>query len=919
MSKNSQNMKLEKNEIKSEIKKTNKQEMTDEDKYIIDTYQKKSDIEHILDCPNSYFGSDLVREEEMWICNYKNNEYNLISKYIEYNPGLYKLFDEGLVNCRDHIIRQNVSTLPDKKMVTYINVSINMETGDIEMCNDGDGIDIIKHPIYDIWIPELVLATCRSSTNYSENKKKNNALIGGKNGFGTKLIFVWSIYGVIETVDFRRGLKYRQEFFNNLKEKGEPIITKVSKSGLKPYTKIIFRPDYKRFGIKTEMITQDLLDLFRKRTIDICALTDDKIKVNFQGETLPIKNFKKYVELYIGDNKIIYEQPHERWELIIALSPTHEFQQISFVNGICTYKGGKHIDYIMGKILRGLTTYIETKKKIKVNPNSIKEQLFLFLKCDIENPDFSSQIKDYLETPSTKFGSSCEISDLMIEKIAKMGVMDIACSITDAKENKKIAKETNSKKSKRVLIAKYEQANFAGTAKSDLCSLILCEGDSAKSGVISGLSNNDKDIFGIYPLKGKVMNVRGETTSKIVANNEITELIQILGLEIGKQYKTKEDVKKFLNYSKIIILCDADVDGSHIKGLIINLFECMWPSLILIDGFISYMNTPILKATLKRNNNSILSFYHQGEYDNWIKSNQINLYDIQYFKGLGTSTPAEFKEYFKNPKIVNFIKGENTINAIDMAFNKKRANERKLWLEAYNENVYLDTSLTQIKFEDFIDKDLIHFSIYDCKRSIPNIMDGFKPSQRKILYSAFKRNLTSRIKVAQFSGYVSEHSAYHHGEASLQGAIIGMAQNFVGSNNINLLEPLGQFGTRLEMGKDYASPRYIYTHLNPLTRLIFPQDDDSILNYLDDDGEQIEPEYYIPIIPMVLINGAEGIGTGYSFSIVSYNPKTIISYIKDKLINNVNDKKYNFIPYYNGFKGIIQEIIFKVHAGRAIV
>jgi DNA topoisomerase-2 len=186
-------------------------------------------------------------------------------------------------------------------------------------------------------------------------------------------------------------------------------------------------------------------------------------------------------------------------------------------------------------------------------------------------------------------------------------------------------------------------------------------------------------------------------------------------------------------------------------------------------------------------------------------------------------------------------------------------------------------------------------------------MDGLKISLRKILYSAFKKNLTTEIKVAQFSGYVSEHSGYHHGEASLNGAIVGMAQNFVGSNNINLLMPNGQFGTRLQGGKDSASERYIFTMLNKITRSIFPIADDNILEYLNDDGLIVEPLFYAPIIPMVLVNGTKGIGTGFSTDVMCYNPLDIIDYLKDKLtLDNVSTKE--FIPYYEGFKGTISKI-----------
>ena len=865
-------------------------------------YQRKTDKQHILDNPDTYIGSVENVDANMWV--YENDKITL--KNIEYIPGLYKLFDEGIVNCRDHIIRMISSSLENKKNVSQIDVNISND-GTITMWNDGNGIDVAKHPEYDIWIPELIFGHLRTSTNYDKEEKK---IVGGKNGFGFKLVLIWSTYGCVETVDHVRGLKYVQEFKNNLNEFGTPQITKVKST--KPYTKITFKPDYTRFGIPGG-ITQDMLALMKKRTFDIAGVSDHsvkKVKINFNNTLVPVKNFQQYIDMYIGtkdkDGGLrVYETTDERWEYAVALSPSHEFIAVSFVNGICTFKGGKHVEYIIGQITRKLCAFIEKKKKVVVNQNSIKEQLILFLRCDIVNPSFDSQTKDYMNTPSNKFGSTCNVSDGFIEKVAKMGVMDVACSLTEAKENKIAAKKTDGSKTKTIRgIANFIDANNSGTEKSSECILILCEGLSALSGIVSGLSSNDRNNIGIYPLRGKLLNVRGETAKKISENKEITDLKKILGLENGKEYKTIADVHRNLRYGKIMILCDQDTDGSHIKGLCINLFHSEWASLIKIPGFLSFMNTPILKA--KKSSQTLL-FYNDGEYESWKRTigPSVSTWTIKYFKGLGTSTSIEFKEYFANKKIVDFVyTGPESDNIIDKIFNDKRADDRKVWLENYNKNSFLDTNRPSVQYEEFINNELIHFSTYDCARSIPNMVDGLKISLRKILFSAFKRKLTSEIKVAQFSGYVSEHSAYHHGEASLNGAIVNMAQNYVGSNNINLLEPNGQFGTRLNNGKDSASERYIFTMLNPMTRLIFPEADDPVLTYLNDDGTMVEPEYYVPIIPFSLINGISGIGTGFSSKIPSYNPKQLIDYLKKKLSKKSTDD-IEFIPYFEGFKGKI--------------
>ena len=862
---------------------------------LVKTYQKKTDKEHVLDNPDTYTGSMNFTDYETYVYNEKDDKISF--KEINIIPGLYKLFDEGIVNCRDHHIRMIQAMdncKPNIMPLTHIDISIT-DDGVITMINDGNGIDVEKHPEYDIWIPEMIFGHLRTSTNYDKNEKK---IVGGKNGFGFKLVLIWSEYGEIETIDHVRGLKYHQIFKNNLNIIEKPTITKCKK---KPYTKVIFKPDYKRLGI--EKLSTDMTNLFKRRVYDIAAVTDKKVKVKYNDELIPINNFQQYVDLYIGskdDTKRIYEKANDRWEYAVCLAPKEEFTQVSFVNGIYTGKGGKHVDYLLNQLIKKLVVFIKKKKKIDVKTSTIKEQIMIFLRCDIENPAFDSQTKDYMNTPSNSFGTSCDISEKFIEKVAKMGVMDKACALTEVKESNNL-KKTDGTKTKSIRgIPKLIDANYAGTDKSNKCTIIFCEGDSAKAGIVSGLSKEDRNILGVYPMKGKLFNVRGETPKRILENKEITEIKQILGIESGKEY-TQEIVDKKLRYGKILFMTDQDLDGSHIKGLGINLFDSEWKSLINIPGFIGFMNTPILKA---KKGNSELKFYNDGEWNLWCNNNSIKGWKIKYYKGLGTSTSKEFKEYFQHKKIVNFINNDiECNNAIDMVFNKTRANDRKSWLENYDRELYLDTNNSEVSYKNFINKEMIHFSKYDCDRSIPNLMDGLKTSQRKILYTAFKRNLTSEIKVAQFSGSVSEISCYHHGENSLNGAIVGMAQNFVGSNNINLLEPKGQFGTRLQGGSDSASERYIHTNLNKITRNIFTDKDDGILEYIDDDGTLVEPRYYAPIIPMILVNGSKGIGTGFSTDIMCYNPQTIIDYLVSSLNNDI--EKPMLTPYYKNFKGQI--------------
>jgi len=564
-------------------------------------YQKKTDKQHVLDNPDTYTGSMEPTNIETYVFDTENNK--IIMKNIDYFiEGLYKIFDEAIVNARDHWIRQSikVANKEDNQLpVTTIDITIN-EEGVITICNDGNGIDIVKHPEYGLWIPEMIFAHLRTSTNYDKSQKK---IVGGKNGFGIKLVYIWSTEGSIETVDSitKGGLKYYQEFKSNLDVIESPKITKCTK---KPYTKISFKPDYKRLGI--ENLNSDMLNLFKRRIYDIAAITDKSVKVKFNSQLLPVRQFSQYVDLYLGcktEVKRCYEEHSERWEYVLALSPSDEFQQVSFVNGIFTSKGGKHVEYILNQIIRKLSSYILKKKKINVKPSTIKEQIMLFIRCDIENPSFDSQTKDYLSTQSSKFGSVCNVSDKFIEKIAKMGIMEAACLLTEVKDVK-AAKKNDGVKSKNIRgIHKLVDANSAGTKESNLCTLLLVEGDSAKAGVVSGLSKEDRQYYGVYPLKGKLMNIRGASLKNISNNNEINDIKKIIGLETGKEY-TQEIISSKLRYGKVLFLTDQDLDGTHIKGLCINMFDSEWESLINIPNFIGFMNTPILKAkkTISRSN-----------------------------------------------------------------------------------------------------------------------------------------------------------------------------------------------------------------------------------------------------------------------------------------------------------------------------
>jgi DNA topoisomerase II len=840
-------------------------------------YRKHTHREHILALPDTYIGSIENAIEEMYVVNGEKFEL----KSLSFNPGFYKLFDELLVNAHDHVVRLNQRK--SSQPVKHIDISVKDNT--ITIRNDGESIDVEKHPDYNIYIPQMIFGELLTSTNYDKTEKK---LVGGKNGYGVKLVNIFAKKFTLTIVDDKRQLKYVQSFEDNMSKIGEPKITSCKQ---KPCVEIAWVPDLEKFGWK-DSIPTELLEVLQRRVFDLAMTVGRDVRVTWCDTPLKFRDLASYASWYLENNTpIVADTPQMGWQLAIADSPTDKFFSVSFVNGIWT-RSGKHVDEITNQLVAHLTNYLEAKKKIKVRPSLIKDSLAVFIHCSVENPSFSSQTKEVMTTKV-----SCKLSDDFMKKIiSKLNIVDKIMESQTAKDAKEMKKTDGKKQSKITGIPKLDDAVYAGTMKSHECTLILTEGDSAKAMALSGLSQDQRKYYGVFPLRGKLLNVKDTSVKKVEATEEIANLKKILGLESGKKY---EDIKS-LRYGRVLIMTDQDYDGSHIRGLLINMFHELWHELIKIPGFLAYMATPIVKAT---KGTQVVNFYTQYEYEQWKKTQKGN-WKVKYYKGLGTSTRDEAKEYFQQLNIVPYsYTGDVSDSCIDLAFNKAKSNDRKDWLKLYDPSAIIP-AIPQLPYEEFVNKDLIHFSNYNLERSIPNVMDGLKTSQRKILYSAFKRNLKSEIRVAQFAGYVSEHSGYHHGEASLNDTIVCMAQDFVGSNNIAWFLPQGQFGTRLQGGKDSASPRYIHTYLQPYVSTLVPTEDFQCLKYRDDDGMPVEPEWYAPILPMLLVNGCRGIGTGYSTFIPSYNPADLKAMILEWLETGKGlDKK--LVPYYRGFQGTI--------------
>mmetsp|Transcript_149615 Transcript_149615/g.363390 ORF Transcript_149615/g.363390 Transcript_149615/m.363390 type:complete len:1277 (-) Transcript_149615:203-4033(-) len=882
---------VRKTALKSGAELPSKSERNDEGsklkrgKTVEQIYQKKTQIEHILLRPDTYVGSVEKQDDSLWVWNSEKEE--MESRKISYVPALYKIFDEILVNAADNLQR-------DKNM-NAIKVEIDTKQKRIKVMNNGKGLPIQIHKEHKVYVPELVFGHLLTSDNYDDSEKK---VTGGRNGFGAKLTNIFSNRFVVETAG--KGKLYHQQWTGNMSRKHKPEIKKYSGED---FTSVEFWPDLSKFGM-TEL-EADTVDFMRKRVYDIAGTSYERCSVFLDGKKLPVKNFTDYCSLFHSAEGYVHAHIGKRWELLVARSDGDGFQHCSFVNAISTPKGGTHVQHVVDQLVDSIQTRAkkEAGKGSEIKPVHVKNQLWVFINCLIENPAFSSQTKEQMTLKQSSFGSMCNIPKSFIDELfEKTDIVSAVISEAQAKMTAQMDKNAKSGgRGKRVLgIPKLEDANDAGGKHASECTLILTEGDSAKSLAVAGLSVIGRDRYGVFPLRGKLLNVRDVSQRQVAENKEIMSVVKILGLQFGQ----KGDQQK-MRYGSVMIMADQDYDGSHIKGLLINFFHFWWPDLLTDGGFVKEFVTPIVKVTKA---SEVVTFFTQTEYEAWKEQKDGGRgWSIKYYKGLGTSTAAEAKAYFSamdDHRLDFEWKNKKEGEFIDMAFSKKRADDRKTWMNEYVEGTFVDHSQPSLTYEDFVKLELVQFSKYSVMRSVPSVMDGFKPTQRKVLFCCFKRNLRKDLKVAQLVGYVGEQSAYHHGEMSLAGTIISMAQDFVGSNNINLLTPSGQFGTRLQGGKDAASARYIYTRLERIARVIFHPDDDPLLDFQNEEGQSIEPYWYIPVIPMVLVNGAEGIGTGWSTSLPNYNPRDLVNLLR-RFIKKQSLANETLCPWYKGFKGSI--------------
>jgi len=867
-------------------------------------YVKKDQIDHILSRPDTYVGSTRVRKSQEFV--YEDEK--IFKKNIEFSPAILRVFIEALSNALDNVIRSKAEKIP----CTTIKITITKD--EISIWNDGAVVPVELHEDEGCYIHTMIFGQLLTSSNYDDEEERETS---GRNGLGIKLLDVFSKHFQVEGCDPKNEKILTQIWTDNMRKTKGPVIKKTKLK--KGYTKITWKLDFDRFGI-TEY-TDDIISLYKKYIVDAAMISGVKVYLN--NELVPINSLYSYAKIYKCESEDSVSIKSKNCNVVLTPSDG-EFESISFVNGVYTKSGGIHVDGWSEALFRPLVTKLSKKDGPKLSITDVKKFFRIFIVSTVIRPEFDGQEKNKLE-----YGDlDIVVKPSVFTNIKKWDVMQKIEELINFKDMKAL-KKIERKKGVKIKVEKLNDANNAGKKDSHKCALILCEGDSAGTYIVTGINEgvcgvSGRDWIGIFPLRGKLLNTRNSSPKQISVNKIICNIIQALDLKIDVDYTEDVNYKK-LRYGKIVLATDADVDGIHIEGLVINFIHSLYPSLMRREEpFIYSMKTPIARVKVPRNND--LVFYDERKYQEYLETQKEKKkkVDAKYFKGLGTISDELVPETF-GKKVVEYYKDEETDKTMHKAFHKKTADERKKWLSEYDKEKHISLddqgANSTMSISNFIDGELIKFSHSDCKRSLPHFVDGLKESQRKIMYCVFKRKLShsgSSLKVAQLAGYVSEHSNYHHGENSLNEAIINLAANYVGHNNIPLLYREGMFGTRLQGGKDAASPRYIYTKLDALTEYIYRTEDFPLLDYIIDDGDSVEPYFYVPIIPMILVNGCAGIGTGWSCNIPCYNPLDIIRNVKTWI---ENDGKITFqdeegtevcmldelVPWYRGFTGTIEK------------
>lgn len=929
--------------------------------------------EQILQAPDNVIGNPFLREYERFMFDETTNR--MVYDRVTTSVGLETIWKEIPANSCDNIVKSRRRGNLDVGRLEYT------FQGDITFSfkNYGDPfpIEMVENTVKGIMQlrPVMLFQEENSSTNYS-----NNRIGSGKNGIGAKATNIFSKYFRVDIDNADSHLRFVGEWRDNKDPRlteGENHYSVVPYNGNVSSTTVTFIPDLQKFGLKS--ITSDIIRVFNGYMLNFSYA--NKIPVTINNVEYNVSDVTTFANMYFVQSSspdVLYvhypekKKTYNPWdadvEFLARFTPNSSVQ-VSFVNGLYTPKGGSHVEAVYNAIaevlveklnepiIKELKKEIYKKKKkdagekigkitddlienIRIPPallksrtitnKDIKKHVSVIINIQINNPKFIGQTKDVfdseisVELPKTTISilNKWQLKDILKSELKSKVIGD------DFKDIKKVAFQN-----------KFENPN--NWKKSKGLKLFLIEGDSAATYTrqLIDCYPRGKDYLGLGPLKGVPLNVLTATSKQLKENNEFLSIINNINLRLDIPEDQMDtyylDDRNFatLYYDELVILTDSDVDGLHIRGLILLMFFRFWRSLIT-RGFIKVWLTPYLRVSSGKEQ---FSFYTSNEWDNWIAEYNANYnvaleqykqglvakppvpadkFHYEWFKGLGTSTQKNVEEDYKVNRSLQYTYDQQTFDKMTLAFDKRYADARKEWVRSDigNTKAYTQT-MTLVNINDFIDTELVLFGKEANARSLKRVYDGLSSAQRKIIHYTFKhfkvsstsnKTYTPRI-TERFVQGAGDETNYHHGGASLAGVTEGLATFYIGYSNISLLEGVGGFGTRFENGKDCASSRYTKVAPSVLLGKLFREEDLPVLNYKNEEGSLIEPVTFIPLISNVLLAGADAMGSGWSSTIPCFNPFEIIGYYKHLLQEGSSrDIPSRMKPWYFGFQGEIK-------------
>lgn len=853
-------------------------------------YQWLSQHEAVLHRPDAYVGSNDPVTAEGYLLNAELKRHK---REWTISPIFMKIFDEVLVNALDASTRDGE--------VRKIAVAFDRPTGVVTVQNDGRGIPIklfVRDGVVtDRYIPDVVFSELSAGSNFDDDQTR---LVGGRNGVGVSCCNIWSTVFEVE-VD-HEAMSFQQTFRANLTERGTPVI-RSKPGGRGGRVAVRYVPDYARLAVDLAANAERLEELLRTRAAEAAVCARLGVTVTFNGARLPCKPAQFAAELFGTDAGLLTEtfgrsDGGAGLELTLGARQQSE-PYCGFVNGV-RCDGGTLQAHVFEKLLKAMSDIAKKQKlDIHIRPQTLKDHLAVLAIARVDKPRFTSQGKEALSTPSKAFGFAVDFSDRFVLKLAKLPVVDALLRAEVERElAQNLKKVAPSKRGGEVNIDKYDPA--LDCRKTPLeCTLILTEGDSAKALATAGLAVVGREKYGVFPLRGVALNVRNCPLAKAVANKEIAALLKILNVSPNGGLEN-------IRYRRLAIMSDQDSDGSHICGLILNFIEVFYPQIIEAwPDFVCRIVTPLLKATPKTGGGEVRAFFSMQAYAEWAAGVNVDRYVIKYYKGLGSSTVREAKEIFRDlaRHTMVFSWDEHAASGLKAFFDDKMADERKRILTVdYDSEACVDYSVNTLSITDFLMRDMVHFSTYSNFRGLPSAIDGLTPARRKVMYY-FLNHVKGEVKVSQAAAGVAQKTLYLHGETSLIESIVGLAQEVVGTNNVALLLPIGQFGSRLDKPSVHAAPRYIFTALSNVARAVFPVEDDAVLERRVEEGERIEPVHFVPVIPMILINGATGIGTGFATNVPCHSLPSVVACCRATLAGLPIAAPE---PHYEGFTGRLE-------------